>query len=163
LAEVGYFNKDTKLSVFGKFEMLRVTAEAFKPANRFWFGGGVKYHLFENYCNFTLAYNRQQFPDAPTSGAGAKNSTNQFTLAAQFFYYEPGAPGRRVSAASPGKTRLARPCACQSAMLRRWISASAIAARWSPPRPRASGAPSPSPSPARARACRLARAARRGW
>lgn len=87
LAELAYYNKASKLSVFGKFETILLSSEALKPLNRRFYGGGFKYHLAENLCNFTFAYNRQEFQDAPTSGMGAKNATNQFTVAMQVFYY----------------------------------------------------------------------------
>jgi len=87
LTELAYFNKAVKMSVFGKFEGQFFGANATKVGNRLWYGGGLKYHLYENFCNFTLAYNRSEFPKAPTSGVGAKNSTNEFTFAMQIFYY----------------------------------------------------------------------------
>jgi Phosphate-selective porin O and P len=87
LGEVGYYNKDASLSVFGKFEMQRFADDALKGGNFYLFGGGIKYYIWENFCNFTLAYNRQQFPDAPTTGTGARNSTNEITFQTQIFYY----------------------------------------------------------------------------
>ena len=49
-----------------------------------WFGGGVRYHIYENVCHFTLAYNRQHFPDKDET---TTNDTNQITFQAQFYYY----------------------------------------------------------------------------
>lgn len=86
LGEVAYYEKDLGFGLFGKFEMQKF-GEAAKAGNTQWFGGGVRYYVYENICNFTLAYNRVQFPDAPTSGAGAKNATNEITLQTQFYYY----------------------------------------------------------------------------
>lgn len=86
LVEAAYYHHASKISVFGKFETA-LLADAAKVASRRWYGGGLKYHVAENSCNFTFAYNRQEFPEAPTSGMGAKNSTNQFTFAMQVFYY----------------------------------------------------------------------------
>jgi hypothetical protein len=94
LGELAYYNKATKLSVFGKFEARLLDEKATDPlkmGNIFWFGGGVKYHLIENLCNFTLAYNRMQLPDVKdivtTMPAESRTSTNQFTFAAQVLYY----------------------------------------------------------------------------
>jgi hypothetical protein len=94
LAEIAYYNKATNLSVFGKFEARLLDDKANDPlkmGNIFWYGGGVKYHLIENLCNFTLAYNRMQLPDVTdiitTMPSDARTSTNQFTFAAQILYY----------------------------------------------------------------------------
>src|SRR5262249_14973783 len=88
LVEAQYYNNDLKGSVFAKFETRMPSDEAQKPANHIlWFGGGLRYFIKDNNCNFTLAYNRAQYPDAPSSGAGARNATNQFTLQVQFYYY----------------------------------------------------------------------------
>jgi hypothetical protein len=86
LGEVAYYNKDLGFGVFGKFELQKF-GEAAKAGNTQWFGGGVRYYVYENVCNFTLAYNRARFPDAPTSGTGARNATNEITLQTQFYYY----------------------------------------------------------------------------
>src|SRR5262249_29617080 len=86
-AEVQYYNHDLQGSVFAKFETRMPTADAQKPANHtLWFGGGLRYFVKDNNCNFTLAYNRAQYPDG-ASGPGGRNATNEFTLAAQFYYY----------------------------------------------------------------------------
>jgi hypothetical protein len=87
LVEAAYYNKDLSLGIFGKFEMQKFTEDADKAGNTMWFGGGLRYYVSENVCHFTLAYNRVQFPDAPTSGMGAKNNTNEITLQTQFYYY----------------------------------------------------------------------------
>jgi len=87
LVEAQYYNKDLSLGVFGKFETRMPTDEAQKPANHIlWFGGGLRYFVKENNLNFTLAYNRAQYPDA-ASGPGGRNGTNQFTLQIQFYYF----------------------------------------------------------------------------
>jgi len=81
LAEVAYYNKDYNIGVFGKFEGQFPTADG--AIKQFWFGGGFRYFIQENIMNFTLAYERSQF-----SNAGAtRNSTNEFTLQMQFYYY----------------------------------------------------------------------------
>lgn len=84
LAEAGYYNKATKLSVFGKFETRMLSEDADQAQNQMWFGGGIKYHLVDNLMQFTAAYFRTQFPDAPET---AVNDGNQFVLAIQALYY----------------------------------------------------------------------------
>ena len=85
LVEVGYYNKELSFGAFGKFEMRRVTDEALKAAqNTFWFGGGLRYYIKENNCQFAIAYNRAQFPDADSS---VKKGTNEFTFQMQVYYY----------------------------------------------------------------------------
>ena len=92
LAEVAYYNKATKLSVFGKFEGMFFVDEKGTPAdeserNILWYGGGMKYHLLENLCNFTLAYQRMELQNAPAVLEATRSSANQFTFAAQLLYY----------------------------------------------------------------------------
>ena len=87
LVEAAYYNRETKLSVFGKFEGRFLAAEENKVFNQLWFGGGMKYHLYDNGCNFTLRFERSTFPEAPSSGMGARNATNQITFAVQALYY----------------------------------------------------------------------------
>ena len=87
-AEVAYYNKGMRTSFFGRFEMQKFADDAVGqsgPAgNKLWFGAGLKYYVAESNLNFTLAYNRVQFPDADET---AVNSTNQFTMQMQAFYY----------------------------------------------------------------------------
>ena len=65
--------------------MRRVTDDALKAANNtLWFGGGLRYYIKENTCQFAFAYNRAQFPDADSS---VKEGTNEFTLQMQVYYY----------------------------------------------------------------------------
>jgi len=82
-AEALYYNKELELGIFGKFEMQKFADDANKALNTNWFGGGVKYYVKENLCNFTLAYIRAMFPDKPDT----KNDTNEITLQVQFYYY----------------------------------------------------------------------------
>src|SRR4029453_13691455 len=83
LAELAYYNKALRFSVFGKLETKRFSDEAARPGNTTWMGGGLKYYVAESNCNFTLAYNRAEFPEA----GEAKNPTNQLTGQMQLFYY----------------------------------------------------------------------------
>ncbi len=88
LVEAAYYNKGANASVFARFEMQQfaddAVGESGAAGNKRWFGGGIKYFLAENSFNFTLAYQRVQYPDADGS---AVNDTNQFTLQMQAFYF----------------------------------------------------------------------------
>jgi hypothetical protein len=85
LGELGYYNKDANLSVFGKFEMKSVSD--FDAQNQMWFGAGLKYFIATNNMNFTLAWNRTTFPNKTLTPTDNRSDANQFTLQAQFFYY----------------------------------------------------------------------------
>jgi len=88
LVELAYYSKSLNASVFGKAEAELFVDDAMMKAgpagNKLWFGGGVKYYLAEAKANFTLAYQRVQFPEAD---AATVNSTNQVTLQMQLFYF----------------------------------------------------------------------------
>jgi hypothetical protein len=88
LVEAAYYNKGANASLFARFEMQQFADDAVGESgvagNKRWFGGGIKYFLAENSFNFTLAYQRIQFPDADDD---AVNATNQFTLQMQAFYF----------------------------------------------------------------------------
>jgi hypothetical protein len=89
LAEAAYYNKDAKISVFGKFEYRKLNS-SFDPiitqaANTMWIAGGLKYYIAPaNLCNIGLQYERIQFPDAPST---AQSGTNNVTLQMQFLLY----------------------------------------------------------------------------
>jgi hypothetical protein len=86
--EVAYYRKAAKVSVFGKAEAQLFADEAAQMAgaagNKIWFGGGFKYYLAEQRANFTLAYQRTQFPEADRATV---NAANQLTLQMQLFYF----------------------------------------------------------------------------
>ena len=88
LAELAYYNKAANVSLFGKAETQRFADDELMTAgaagNKIWFGGGLKYYLAEARANFTLAYQRLQFPEADSA---AVNATNQLTLQMQLFYF----------------------------------------------------------------------------
>jgi len=88
LAELAYYSKALNMSVFGKAEVQRFADEALMSAgpagNKIWLGGGLKYYLAEAKANFTLAYQRVQFPEADSATV---NPTNQLTLQTQLFYF----------------------------------------------------------------------------
>lgn len=91
LGEVAYYNKDASFSIFGKFEYQKFSDDVVvagvsgpNPNNTYWVGGGIKYYIWENFCNFTVAFNRQQFPDASST---QHNGANEFTFQTQVFYY----------------------------------------------------------------------------
>src|SRR5712692_1087672 len=85
LVEGAYYNKDLKLSFFGKFEMRKISAiydivPGLKPNNNvMWIAGGLKYYVAPaNLCNIGLQYERIQFPDAlANQQAGTHNVTLQ--------------------------------------------------------------------------------------
>jgi hypothetical protein len=89
LAEAGYYNKDSKFSVFGRFEMRKINSDfsvAQKAAgNLMWVAGGLKYYVAPaNLCNFGIQYERLVFNDAlPNAQSGTNNITAQF----QFLLY----------------------------------------------------------------------------
>ncbi len=83
-AEVAYYNKGLRSSIFGKLELQKYSDDANQAANRRWLAGGIKYFVWESYCNLTLFYQRIDFPDADP---GMVNGTNQFTLQLQVSYY----------------------------------------------------------------------------
>jgi hypothetical protein len=87
--ELGYYNKDSSFGVFGKFEMAKLDEADQSKAlgvagSKLWFGGGLKYFILENVCNFTLFYQRTQFPDADDTKI---NGINTFVFQTQLYYY----------------------------------------------------------------------------
>jgi len=62
LAELGYYNKNAKLSVFGKFEGLFQNGAADVTDSQL-YGGGLKYFVAEAICNLTLQYSFITFPN----------------------------------------------------------------------------------------------------
>jgi hypothetical protein len=89
LAEAAYYNKDLKFSIFGKFEMRKISniySTLVQGANNvMWIAGGLKYYVAPaNLLNFALQYERIQFPDAP---ATAQGGTNNVTLQMQLLLY----------------------------------------------------------------------------
>jgi hypothetical protein len=95
LGEAAYYNKNAKLSFFGKFEMRKIYAafpdEALPKANNnaMWIAGGLKYYVAEQMMNFGLQYERVQFPDAvyPGAPATAQAGANNLTVQMQVFLY----------------------------------------------------------------------------
>ena len=89
LAEGAYYNKNLQFSIFGKFEMRKISnmySTAVQGANnQIWVAGGLKYYVAPaNLFNFALQYERVQFPDAP---ATAQGGTNNLTFQMQTFLY----------------------------------------------------------------------------
>jgi len=94
LVEAGYYNKDAKLSVFGKFEgvFLEGNNALMLPNNILdtrLFGGGIKYFFAESLFNLTLQYNFTQFPnqDSNTPAALKRNNTSLIQLMLQLGYF----------------------------------------------------------------------------
>jgi hypothetical protein len=89
LAEAAYYSLGLKTSVFGKFEMRKVSdsySTAIRQANNvMWIAGGLKYYVAPaNLLNFALQYERIQFNDAP---ATAQGGTNNVTFQMQMLLY----------------------------------------------------------------------------
>jgi len=89
LAEGAYFSSSLKLSVFGKFEMRKISddyAAPFKAAsNQTWIAGGLKYYVAPfNLLNFGLQYERIINNDAPS---GAQGGTHNVTFQMQLILY----------------------------------------------------------------------------
>ena len=86
LAEGAYYNRDLKMSFFGKFEMRQISGD-YSPAvksasNIYWAAVGLKYYIAPaNLMNLGLQYERVQYPDAlPTAQSGTNNLTLQMQL-----------------------------------------------------------------------------------
>jgi hypothetical protein len=95
LAEAGYYNHGLRFSVFGKFEMRKISEDydlAFRqtlPAgfspSQVWIAGGVKYYVGPaNFMNFTLQYERVNNTDAPNL---EQRGTNNITFQMQTILY----------------------------------------------------------------------------
>lgn len=86
LAEGAYYNHNAKFSVFGKFEMRKISDDfpaALKAAsNQTWIAGGLKYYVAPfNLMNFGLQYERIINNDAPsTQQGGTHNVTFQMQV-----------------------------------------------------------------------------------
>jgi Phosphate-selective porin O and P len=63
LVELGYYNKASKFSVFGKYEGVFIEGDVGKLGNTSLFGGGAKYFFAEQALNLTLQYSRTSFPN----------------------------------------------------------------------------------------------------
>jgi hypothetical protein len=84
LVELGYYNKEAKLSLFGKFEGRFFDGTGADVNNTRLFGGGLKYFFAEAIANVTLQYNFAQTPNIPST---MRNSTNQLLLQLQLAYF----------------------------------------------------------------------------
>jgi hypothetical protein len=84
LVELGYYNKEAKLSLFGKFEGRFYDGTGVDVNNTRLFGGGLKYFFAESIANVTLQYNFAQTPNIPST---MRNSTNQLLLQLQLAYF----------------------------------------------------------------------------
>ena len=89
LAEAAYYNHTGHFSVFGKWEMRKISDDyvtALKVgSNQMWIAGGLKYYLAPaNMMNIALQYERVINNDAPATQQGG---TNNLTLAWQTILY----------------------------------------------------------------------------
>jgi hypothetical protein len=82
LIEAGYYNRDAKLSVFGKFE--GVWIDGSHVGNTQLYGGGLKYFLAEAIANVTLQYSMTQYPHALPM---TRNTANLIQLQLQLAYF----------------------------------------------------------------------------
>ncbi|GAC1536833.1 MAG: hypothetical protein NVS2B9_02750 [Myxococcales bacterium] len=87
LAEAAYFNRNLKVSLFGKFEMRKLQPNLYSAAakslvNFTSYAGGLKYYLAPaNLFNIGVQYERIQFQDAlATQQGGTNNVTVQMQL-----------------------------------------------------------------------------------
>jgi hypothetical protein len=87
LAELGYYNKAARFSVFGKFEGRFFNDDALKPGNFRIYGGGLKYFFAEQFFNLTLQYTLTQFTDLPAATAALRNNVNTIQAALQLVYF----------------------------------------------------------------------------
>jgi hypothetical protein len=86
LVELGYYNKNAHLEVFGKFEG-RFLPDALKAGNQRIYGAGLKYFLAEQIANLTLMYSLTQAPDLPDPVAATRNDANAIQLQLQVGYF----------------------------------------------------------------------------
>jgi hypothetical protein len=95
LAEAGYYNHGLRFSVFGKFEMRKISEDyplafrqalpAFLAPSQSWIAGGLKYYVGPaNFMNFTLQYERVTNTDAPSS---EQKGTNNIAFQMQTILY----------------------------------------------------------------------------
>src|SRR3954468_11699423 len=96
LAEAAYYNHSAKVSVFGKYEMRKISDDYGGPigaalkasttiGNVTWAAAGLKYYIAPaNLMNLTLQYERVINNDVP---AGQQSGVNNITLAYQVILY----------------------------------------------------------------------------
>jgi len=90
LAEGAYYNREMKLSFFGKFEMRKIQSHIYSDQqkadnNLTWIAAGLKYYIAPaNLCNIGIQYERVQFPDALP---GQQGGTNNITVQLQTLLY----------------------------------------------------------------------------
>ncbi|MFL5440082.1 MAG: hypothetical protein ACJ79W_13060, partial [Myxococcales bacterium] len=89
LAEAAYYNHAGRFSVFGKYEMRKISDDfnaATKTANNLtWIAGGLKYYVApSNFMNFGLQYERIINNDAPDN---QQSGTNNVTFQMQVILY----------------------------------------------------------------------------
>ncbi|MFL5415391.1 MAG: hypothetical protein ACJ78Y_05285 [Myxococcales bacterium] len=89
LAEAAYYNHAGRFSIFGKYEMRKISDDfnaAAKTANNLtWIAGGLKYYVApSNFMNFGLQYERIINNDAPDN---QQSGTNNVTFQMQVILY----------------------------------------------------------------------------
>jgi hypothetical protein len=89
LAEAAYYNHAGRFSVFGKYEMRKISddfdAATRAASNLTWIAGGLKYYVApSNFMNFAIQYERIINNDAPGNQQGG---TNNVTFQMQVILY----------------------------------------------------------------------------
>jgi hypothetical protein len=92
LAEAAYYNHGLKVSVFGKFEMRKISnnySNALQASsNQTWIAGGLKYYPAPfNLMNLALQYERINFPDSDKAATPQQSGTNNVTFQMQVLLY----------------------------------------------------------------------------
>jgi hypothetical protein len=92
LAEAAYYSHALKFSVFGKYEMRKISdiyvAALQASSNQQWFAFGLKYYPAPfNLMNFGLQYERINFPDSDKAATPQQSGTHNVTFQMQTFLY----------------------------------------------------------------------------
>jgi hypothetical protein len=83
-AELAYYNKGIRASIYGKFERRMHSDAAFEAGDLQILGGGLKYFFAEAAANVTLAYN---YYDTPNADENVVNSFSQILMQLQLAYH----------------------------------------------------------------------------
>jgi hypothetical protein len=94
LAEAAYYNHGGHFSIFGKYEMRKISSDDYAitvqaAQNQYWAAGGIKYYVAPfNLYNFALQYERNNFSDANATGTPTvQKGTNALTFQMQMILY----------------------------------------------------------------------------
>jgi hypothetical protein len=92
LAEAAYYHHGARISIFGKFELRKISNDystALQAANnQWWLAGGLKYYVAPfNLLNLALQYERNNFPDADKAATRQQIGSNSVTFQLQQLLY----------------------------------------------------------------------------